>query len=68
MTIRVMRWLPNSILPSPVDHEHECRSWDRIDEWAKARAVDTGAQGMLVHPSMGKFARRLVFARTEILM
>ncbi|MCJ1246686.1 hypothetical protein MMC30_003895 [Trapelia coarctata] len=53
MTIRVMRWLPNSLLPSPVDHEHECRSWDRIDGWAKARAVDTAVEGMLVHPVMG---------------
>ena len=55
MTIRVMRWLPNTILPSPVDHEHECVSWESIENWAGERYVDTGIPGLLVHPTMGMF-------------
>ena len=54
MTIRVMKWHPNVLLPSPVDHDHECMSWDRIDEWAKERHVDTATPGLLVHPTKGK--------------
>ncbi|CAD6579897.1 MAG: hypothetical protein ASARMPRED_009288 [Alectoria sarmentosa] len=54
MTIRVMRWHPNGLLPSPVDHEHECMDWDRIDEWAKERYVDTATPGLLVHPTRGE--------------
>ena len=55
MTIRVMRWHPNLLLPSPIDHEHECMNWDSIDEWAKERYVDTATPGLLVHPTKGKF-------------
>ncbi|KAM0802734.1 hypothetical protein BDR22DRAFT_842113 [Usnea florida] len=54
MTIRVMRWHPNSLLPSPVDHEHECMDWDRIDAWAKERYVNTATPGLLVHPTKGE--------------
>ena len=54
MTIRVLKWHPNSLLPSPVDHEHECMDWDRIDEWAKERYVDTATPGLLVHPTKGR--------------
>ena len=54
MTIRVMRWHPDLLLPSPVDHEHECMNWDLIDEWAKERYVDTATPGLLVHPTRGK--------------
>ncbi|CAF9932234.1 MAG: hypothetical protein ALECFALPRED_005245 [Alectoria fallacina] len=54
MTIRVMRWHPNVLLPSPVDHEHECMDWDSIDEWAKERYVNTATPGLLVHPTRGE--------------
>ncbi|MCJ1313610.1 hypothetical protein MMC25_007289 [Agyrium rufum] len=54
MTIRVMKWNPNVLLPSPVDHEHECMNWDRIEAWAKERSVDTAAPGLLVHPTRGE--------------
>ena len=54
MTIRVMKWHPNVVLPSPVDHEHECMDWDRIDAWARERYVDTATPGLLVHPTQGK--------------
>ncbi|KAF2725971.1 hypothetical protein K431DRAFT_280701, partial [Polychaeton citri CBS 116435] len=53
-TIRTMRWHPHSILPSPVDHEHECINWEAIDEWAGERFVDTSIPGLLVHPTKGK--------------
>ncbi|KAL9076822.1 MAG: hypothetical protein Q9161_000807 [Pseudevernia consocians] len=55
MTIRVLRWHPTLLLPSPIDHEHECMSWDSIDEWAKERYVDTVTPGLLVHPTQGKY-------------
>ena len=54
MSIRVMQWLPDQLLPAPVDTAHECRSWDKIDGWAKERSVNTGAEGMVVHPVLGK--------------
>ena len=55
MTIRVMKWHPHLLLPSPVDHEHECMNWDSIDAWAKERYVDTATPGLLVHPTKGKY-------------
>lgn len=54
MTIRVLRWHPNVLLPSPVDHEHECMNWEKIDDWAKKRYVDTAQPGLLIHPTRGK--------------
>ena len=54
MAIRVMSWQPDILLPSPVDHEHECMDWGKIDAWAKERYVDTAIPGLLVHPTRGK--------------
>ena len=62
MTIRVMRWHPNLLLPSPMDHEHECMDWDSIDEWAKERYVNTATPGLLVHPTKGKHCRVRVWS------
>ena len=56
MTIRVMKWHPHVLLPSPVDHEHECMDWNRIDDWAKERYVDTAVKGLLVHPTKGSLS------------
>ena len=53
MSMRVMKWSPYTILPSAVDHDHECMNWDSIEAWALERAVDTGAPGLLVHPTKG---------------
>ena len=49
-----MQWDPDQLLPSPVEKEHECRNFERIEEWAKDRWVDTGAPGLLVHPILGE--------------
>ncbi|MCJ1319440.1 hypothetical protein MMC15_004776 [Xylographa vitiligo] len=54
MTIRIMQWLPDQLLPNPVDHEHECRSEGAINQWAYKRRVNTRAPGMLVHPILGE--------------
>ena len=67
MSIRVMQWVPDQILPSPVDTHHECRSWKKIDDWAKERSVDTGAEGMIVHPLLGKPPRKLGVAVADVL-
>ena len=50
-----MRWHPNLLLPSPVDHDHECINWDNIERWAMERYVDTVTPGLLVHPTKGTF-------------
>ena len=55
MTMRVLKWHPNLLLPSTVDHDHECMDWDRIDAWAKERYVDTATPGLLVHPTKGMY-------------
>ncbi|KAL6716424.1 hypothetical protein ACLMJK_005991 [Lecanora helva] len=54
MTMRVMRWHPHSVYPSPVDHEHECVNMESIEEWAKERYVDPETLAMLVHPTKGQ--------------
>jgi hypothetical protein len=66
MTMRVMRWHPNTKAPTPVDHEHECMNWDQIEAWAQERYVDPATPGLLIHPTKGEYRYVLEMCNLEL--
>ncbi|THC91029.1 hypothetical protein EYZ11_009511 [Aspergillus tanneri] len=46
-------WNPDVLKPDATATMHQCANWDRITEWARARAVNITKPGVLVHPNLG---------------
>ncbi|KAH8750907.1 hypothetical protein BGZ57DRAFT_119934 [Hyaloscypha finlandica] len=46
-------WEDNNPMPMGHTLPHVCKSWDKIDIWAKERKVNLYQIGLLVHPELG---------------
>ncbi|KAK0648016.1 hypothetical protein B0T16DRAFT_326939 [Cercophora newfieldiana] len=56
-TLIPMHWSPLGPKPSAYDSgEHQCVSWERIEEWMSKHSFDPATPGLLVHPKFGKFS------------
>ncbi|KAG0159721.1 hypothetical protein PDIDSM_7245 [Penicillium digitatum] len=54
IALTTYKWIPNYSLPWPdFGLAHECRNWERIDNWASKRAIDVNDYSLIVHPELG---------------
>lgn len=54
-TILTMRWLDYAIVPTiNKTSPHTCVDWSPVEDWARANWVDTRAEGVMIHPTMGR--------------
>jgi hypothetical protein len=56
ITLTTYSWIEHYQLPWPnFELEHECRSWESIDEWSAKRAIDVNNYSLIVHPKLGLY-------------
>ncbi|ODM22543.1 hypothetical protein SI65_00131 [Aspergillus cristatus] len=54
LTVFPMQWGEKTRIPFGIDQgHHQCKDWDRIQEWARERSFDIYEPGLLVHPNYG---------------
>ncbi|KAI9043189.1 oxidase ustYa family protein [Aspergillus affinis] len=54
LTIFPMQWGVGQRIPFGIDQgRHQCKDWNRIDDWMRSRSVDIYEPGLLMHPKLG---------------
>ncbi|KAL5357359.1 hypothetical protein BJX96DRAFT_172452 [Aspergillus floccosus] len=54
LTVFPMQWGAGQRIPFGIDQgRHQCKDWDRIQDWAKQRSFDIYKPGLIVHPTLG---------------
>ena len=45
---------------------HQCKDWNRIEEWMKSRTVDIYQPGLLMHPEFGMHSYLALFGDEQL--
>ncbi|GES64934.1 hypothetical protein ATEIFO6365_0009042900 [Aspergillus terreus] len=54
LTVFPMQWGAGQRIPFGIDQgRHQCKDWDRIQDWAKQRSFDIYKPGLIMHPTLG---------------
>ncbi|KAG2420262.1 hypothetical protein HFD88_005063 [Aspergillus terreus] len=54
LTVFPMQWGAGQRIPFGIDQgRHQCKDWDRIQDWAKQRSFNIYKPGLIMHPTLG---------------